>query len=261
MKLRLLLGTLMLTAVAAHAQVATLNENFESFNTGSNNPLPQNGWTSLLAGQRVYPDAANGNKYLQAYTFFTPNIAFYAVTPQILAPTGNKTLSFKVAQTTGSGGTGSVQVGLVSSNTDMSTFTPISTAVTISSTTLQTLTYTVPASASQYIAFKFIGNVAHAAILIDDVVYAASTSLAVSDNIKSKEEIQFAVNAENTALQFVAKKDPKNISIYSAAGQKVSEGKLSSGKLFDISTLQTGVYYMIIGTAEGSAVQSKFIKK
>lgn len=260
MKLRLLLGTLLFTAVSAHAQLASINENFESFNTGSTNPLPQNGWTSILAGQRMYPDAANGNKYLQAYTFFTPNVPFYAVTPQITAPTGSHTLSFKVAQTTGSGGAGSVQVGLVTSNTDMSTFTPISTAVTVSSTTAQILTYTVPASASQYIAFKFIGNVAHAAILIDDVVYSASTSLAVTDALKSKDDVQFAVTSDNTALQFVTKKDPKNIQIYSSAGQKVAGGQLS-GQKFDISALQTGVYYIVAETAEGSAMKSKFIKK
>lgn len=260
MKLRLLLGTLMLTAVAAHAQMESINENFESFNAGANNPLPQNGWTSVLAGQRMYPDAANGNKYLQAYTFFTPNVPFYAITPQITAPTGTKTLSFKVAQTTGSGGSGSVQVGLVSSNTDMSTFTPIGTAVTVSSVAPQTLTYTIPASTFQYIAFRFIGSVAHAAILIDDVVYSASPSLAVIDASKTKDNAQFAVNAENTALEFIAKKDPKNIQVYAAGGQKVAEGKLS-GRSFDISTLQTGVYYILIENAEGSVIKSKFIKK
>lgn len=260
MKLRLLLGTLLFTAVSAQAQLASINENFESFTTGPTSPLPQNGWSSVLAGQRMYPDAANGNKYLQAYTFFTPNVPFYAVTPQITAPTGSHTLSFKVAQTTGSGGAGSVQVGLVTSNTDMSTFTPISTAVTVSSTTAQILTYTVPASSSQYIAFKFIGNVAHAAILIDDVVYSASTSLAVTDALKSKDNVQFAVTSDNTALQFVTKKEPKNIQIYSSAGQKVSGGKLN-GQRFDISALQTGVYYIVAETAEGSAIQSKFIKK
>lgn len=260
MKLRLLIGTMMLTALTAHAQVASINENFESFNTGAGSPLPQNGWTSVLAGQRMYPDASNGNKYLQAYTFFTPNVPFYAITPQIIAPTGNQTLSFKVALTTGSGGSGSIQAGLVSSNTDMATFTPISGVVAVSSTTAQTLTYSVPASSSQYIAFKFIGNVAHAAILIDDVSFTTSTSLGVSDLSGSKNDVRFAVNTDHTALHFVTSKDPRRIQIYSPAGQKVSEGKLSD-KNYDISTLQTGVYYIIIETAEGQTVKSKFIKK
>ncbi len=40
----------------------------------------------------------------------------------------------------------------------------------------------------------------------------------------------------------------------------LAEGKLK-GQTFDISALQTGVYYIIIETAEGSVVKSKFIKK
>ncbi|MDH6253153.1 hypothetical protein M2347_002880 [Chryseobacterium sp. H1D6B] len=259
MKLKLLFTALAFSSITANAQLASINESFDSFNTGSANPLPQNGWTSVLSGQRIYPDAPAGNKYLQAYTFFSPNIAFYAVTPQIAAPNGSKTLSFSTALTTGSGGEGSIQAGLVASNTDMSTFTPLGNAVTLTSTTLQTLSYTVPASSSQYIAFKFIGNVAHAAILIDNVVYNTAT-LGVSDNVKNSDNIKFAVNQENTALQFVTKKDPKSIQVYSAGGQKVAEGKLNNQR-FDISQLHTGVYYITVEGNEGAITKSKFIKK
>ncbi|HCN47588.1 MAG TPA: hypothetical protein DIT10_00560 [Chryseobacterium sp.] len=260
MKLKLLLGALIFTGFSAYAQVPTINESFESFTTGIGNSLPQNGWSAVTAGQRLYPDAANGNKYLQGYTFFSPNVPFYAITPQITAPDGTKSLSFKVALTTGSGGAGSIQAGLVSSTTDMSSFTPLGAAVDITSSTIQTLSYTVPASSQQYIAFKFIGNVAHAAILIDDVVYNTASTLGVADHKKSADEIRFAMNADQTALVFVAKKDPKNIRIYSASGQKVAEGKLNR-QLFDISGLQTGIYYTVTETADGNAIQSKFIKK
>jgi hypothetical protein len=61
-------------------------------------------------------------------------------------------------------------------------------------------------------------------------------------------------------LEFVTKKELKKIEIYSAAGQKTAEGQLK-GQRFDISGLQTGVYYMLVETAEGSVVKSKFIKK
>jgi hypothetical protein len=69
MKLKLLLGALLFTGFSAYAQVPTINENFESFTTGIGNSLPQNGWSAVTAGQRLYPDTANGNKYLQGYTF------------------------------------------------------------------------------------------------------------------------------------------------------------------------------------------------
>lgn len=260
MKLKLLLGALVFTAISAHAQVPTINENFETFTTGIGNSLPQNGWSAVTAGQRLYPDVANGNKYLQGYTFFSPNVPFYAITPQIVAPDGTKSLSFKVALTTGSGGPGSIQAGLVSSTSDVSGFTPLGAAVDITSTTIQTLSYTVPASSQQYIAFKFIGNVAHAAILIDDVVYNTASTLGVADNRKSTDEVRFAVNADQTSLVFVTKKDPKNFRIYSASGQKVADGKLNR-QLFDISGLQTGIYYTVAETADGNTIQSKFIKK
>jgi hypothetical protein len=225
MKLKLLLGTLMFGAITAHAQVATINENFNSFTQGQGQTVfPQNQWTAIYPPPVGNPPAmmniiANGatDNFVQAYSGANQNSPQYLISPQIIAPAGDKTITFKARRNTG--------------------------------------------SASQYIVFKFVGVFApHTVMEIDDVVYAANSTLAVSDNVKSKEEIKFAINTENTALQFVTKKDPKNIQIYSALGQKMAEGKLS-GQQFDISALQTGVYYILIETAEGTLVKSKFIKK
>lgn len=257
MKLKLLLGTLMLSAIAANAQLTSINENFESYTTGTSS-LPQNNWNKVTTGPMVYIDGTT-NKYLQGYAFFYPNTAYYAVSPQIVAPNGTQTLSFKTAQTTGSAGIGTIEVGLVASPTDMSTFTSLGSATTLSSTTDQTITLNVPASAYQYIAFKFISTVTHGAFHIDDVVLTAAATLGVSDNVKATNTIKFAVNDENTALHFTTKKDPKNIRIYSATGQKVAEGKLNNQR-FGISQLQPGVYYIMIESAEGTVTTSKFIK-
>ncbi|GAA4162407.1 hypothetical protein GCM10022217_29780 [Chryseobacterium ginsenosidimutans] len=267
MKLRLLLGTLMLTAIAANAQVATINENFDGFTSG-NNTFPQNGWsTKMAANPMPFPPAplmivtTDANKGVQAYSGNNTSEPSYLITPQIVAPTGDKTVSFTVVLASPSPAPGSIQVGLASNPADMTTFVPVGSSTTLSTVgATQNISVNIPASTSQYIVFRFTPTAAHVAIQIDNVVYNTSSSLAVSDNVKSKGEIQFAVNSENTALQFVTKKDPKNIQIYSAGAQKVAEGKLS-GKTFDISALQTGVYYIIIETAEGSAVKSKFIKK
>ncbi|WP_370898067.1 T9SS type A sorting domain-containing protein [Chryseobacterium gossypii] len=258
MKVKLLLGALVFSTVTANAQLASINENFETFTTGTTS-LPQNGWGKVTTGPMVYIDGTT-NKYLQGYSFFFPNTAYYAVSPQIVAPNGSQTLTFTAAQTTGSAGAGTIEVGLVASPSDMSTFTSLGAPVTLSSTTEQTITLNVPSSAYQYLAFKFVSTVAHGAFHIDNVVLTAATTLGVSDQIKSADNIRFAVNSENSALEFVAKKEPKNIDIYSTAGQKVAEGKLQDRK-FDISSLQTGVYYIIIETAEGAAVRSKFIKR
>ncbi|SEN05923.1 Por secretion system C-terminal sorting domain-containing protein [Chryseobacterium taichungense] len=268
MKLKLLLGTLMFAAITAHAQVATINENFNSFTPGQGQTVfPQNQWTA------IYPDAVGNpapmmnivvnnatDNFVQAYSGANQNSPEYLISPQIVAPAGDKTLTFKARRNTGSA-PGSIQVGLASNPTDMSTFVALANATILTSDTFQTISIPVTASTSQYIVFKFVGALApHTVLEIDDVVYNQASSLAVSDQIKSKEEIRFAVNADHTALEFIAKKDPKNIHVYSAAGQKVAEGKLS-GRSFDISRLQTGVYYILIETAEGSVIKSKFIKK
>nr|WP_314496498.1 choice-of-anchor J domain-containing protein [uncultured Chryseobacterium sp.] len=263
MKLKLLFTGLVFSAFTANAQVASINETFESFTTGTAAVWPQNGWSKIAGNStpRVYADGTT-DKYVQLYGFFFPGVAAYLVTPQIIAPNGTKSLKFTYALTAGSGGNGTLQVGLVSDNTTAGapTFTSISPVYNVTSATEQTVTISVPASTSQYIAFKFVGEVNHSAILIDDVVYNTTGSLSVSDNFKTSNDIKFAVNTENTALQFVGKVQPKNVEIYSAAGQKVEAGKVNNSS-FDITALQAGVYYILIETTEGKAVKSKFIKK
>ena len=270
MRLKLLLGTLMFTAFTANAQVASINETFNSFTTGTGS-LPQNGWSTVIPASSnpnnpswvpmLTVEPAAGNNFVQAYSFFAGSKAFYLITPQIVAPTGTQTLSFSSGLIGGTpGGTGTLEVGLVASPTDMSTFTPIGTPVSLTSSTDTTTTFNVQQSTYQYIAFKFTASTVHVALRMDDVVLTSASTLGVSDKAKKKDNLQFAVNSENTALEFVTVKAPKNIQIYSTTGQKATEGKLN-GQRFDISTLQTGVYYILIETAEGSVVKSKFIKK
>ena len=268
MKLRLLLGTLMLTAMTANAQVATINQNFNSFTPG-NTTFPQNGWSAVLPPASgnpgpmmiVFNDTANSNQYIQSYSGANISTPQYLVSPQIVAPTGNKSISFKARKNTASAPV-SIQVGLASSPTDMTTFVALGSSTMLSTDTFQTITVSVPSSASTYLVFRTVSAVPapHTAVDIDDVVYDLTTTLSASDVFKNTDDIKFAVNSDNTALQFVAKKNPKNIQIFSALGQNVAEGKLS-GQKFDISALQTGVYYIITETAEGSVVKSKFIKK
>ncbi|WP_294281916.1 choice-of-anchor J domain-containing protein [uncultured Chryseobacterium sp.] len=268
MKLRLLIGTMMFTAFTAHAQVASINENFNNFTLGQGQGVfPQNQWTTIFPAAAGNPApmmnvVANGttDRFIQSYSGANQNTPQYLISPMIVAPTGDKTITFKARRNTGSA-PGSVQVGLASSPTDMSTFVALGNAAFLSSDVFQTLSVPVAASSSQYIVFKFVGPLApHTVLEIDDVVYTTAANLSVADENKAYNDVKFAVNADHTALHFVSSKDPRNIKVYSASGQKVSEGKLSN-KNYDISALQTGMYYILIETAEGQTVRSKFIKK
>lgn len=262
MKIKLLLGTLMFTAVTVNAQLATINETFQSFTTGNTAPWPQQNWSNvqnITSGPWVYASGTT-NKLIQYYSFSAANTAGYLITPQIIAPDGTKTITFKAALTTGSasGATGTIEVGLVDNANEMGTFTPIGNIINLTADNVQ-YSLPVPASTKQYIAFKIIGSNMHTAIQMDDVVYDTASSLGVNDNAVLKDNVTFAVNSDNTSLEFRGK-TPKKIQIYSSAAQKVAEGKLN-GQKFNINELQTGVYFIAVETAEGKTIQSKFIKK
>lgn len=268
MKLKLLLGALMLTAITVNAQVSNINENFNNFTVG-NTTFPQFGWSAIVAPiTGEFPPvpprmivAGDSNRFVQSYAGNNATGSSYLISPQIEAPAGNKTLTFDTTLVSPSPGPGSIQIGVASNPADMSTFVPVGNPVNVSVIgTIQNISVNIPASTGSYIVFKFTPTATHVAIQVDNVVYNTTASLGVSDNQKSTENFRFALNADQSALEFIMKKDPKNIQIYSAAGTKVAEGKLN-GQRFDIANLQTGVYYMNIETADGKLIQSKFIKK
>ncbi|MFY1045605.1 T9SS type A sorting domain-containing protein [Chryseobacterium sp. GP-SGM7] len=265
MKLKLLFTGLVFSAVTANAQVSTINENFNDFTAGDTAAaFPQNGWSTVLATNPVpFPPAPvmvvtnAADKAIQSYSGNNSTMPSYLITPQIVTPTGNKTLKFTALKAASSNGT--IEVGLASNPTDMSTFVSFGT-VSLTTTTAQNVSIAVPASASTYIVFKFIPTSTHNLLQIDNVVYDLTANLAVTDNTKKSESIQFAVNSDNTALQFIGKNEIKNVTVFSATGHHVASGKVNNNS-FDINTLQTGVYYVLIETNDGKAVKSKFIKK
>ncbi|MGK6341662.1 choice-of-anchor J domain-containing protein [Chryseobacterium sp. DT-3] len=272
MKLKLLLGTLMFTAATAHAQVATLNENFNNFTIGTTT-FPQNGWSAVVAPiTGVFPPAPprmivaaldndNTQRFIQSYAGNNATAPSYLITPKIENLAGNKVLTFTTTLVSPSPGPGTIQIGLATSASDMSTFVSVGNPISVTTIgVIQNISVNIPATTGSYIVFKFTPSATHVAVQVDDVVYNTPTSLGVNDITKAKENFRFAVSSDNNALEFITKAEPKNIEVYSAAGQKAAEGKLK-GHTFDISGLQTGVYYLLVETAEGSVVKSKFIKK
>jgi hypothetical protein len=267
MKLKLLFGALMLTAVTANAQLSTINENFNNFTPGSN-IFPQNNWSSVMAPNPLPNPPApimivtgGPDKAVQVYSGNNTNQPSYLITPQIVAPTGTKSISFIATLASPSPGPGIIQVGLASSPTDMSTFVAVGDPIIASVVgTVINVNVPIPSSALTYLVIRVTPTSNHVAVQLDNVVYDLASSLSVSDDLKNSKDVKFAVNNENSALEFVGKIQPKTVEIYSAAGQQVAAGKVNNGQ-FDITTLQSGVYYILIETTEAKAIKSKFIKK
>lgn len=239
MKLKLLLGTLMLTAITANAQLSNINENFNNFTIG-NTTFPQSGWSAIVAPiTGEFPPvpprmivAGDANRFVQSYAGNNATGSSYLISPQIETPTGNKTLTFDTTLVSPSPGPGSIQIGVASNPADMATFVAVGNPVSVTTIgTIQNISINIPASTGLYIVFKFTPTASHTAIQVDNVVYNTTASLGVSDTNTSMENFRFAVSSDQSALEFITKKDPKKIQIYSASGQKNGRRKTDPIKI------------------------------
>jgi len=264
MKAKLLLAA-SLFAVIANAQVSTINENFNSFTAGSNT-FPQKGWSVILAANPLpFPPAplmivtSDADKVVQAYSGNNSSLPSYLITPQIVAPAGDKTLTFITSLAATSPGVGTIQVGVANNPADMSTFTAVGEPIQVTTNNFQNVSINIPASTGSYLVFKITPTAVHTAIQIDNVVY--DTNLAVLENSFTAQDVKFAVTTDNNALQFISQGPVlSNAKIYSGTGQIATEGKIINNR-FDIAKLSAGVYYIIAETTNGRSIKSKFIKK
>lgn len=263
MKAKLLLAA-SLFAVVAQAQLSSINETFDGFNPG-NTTFPQNGWSVKLPTGPFPPQpmmivTQGENKSLQAYPGSTTAQPMYLITPQIVAPTGDKTLSFDTGMVSGGlGTTGSVQVGVATDPNNMEgTFVAVGSPIPLTSTDIQNVKINIPASAATYLVIRTTSAAMHTPIHIDNVKY--EVTLAVSENAFNSSNVKFAVSQDNSSLRFDSIVALTNAKVYSAGGQIAAEGKIINNS-FDIARLKTGVYFIIIENKDGQTVKSKFIKK
>lgn len=261
MKAKLFLAA-SLFAVAANAQLTSIDENFNNFTAG-NTTFPQNGWSIKLPTGSFPPQpmmivTTGTDKSLQAYPGSTVAQPMYLITPQIVAPAGDKTLSFDTGMVAGGlGTTGSVQVGVATNPADMATFVAVGSPIELTSTTVQNVKVSIPASAATYLVIRTTSSAMHSPIHIDNVKYDAS--LAVVENAFSS-SVKFAVSADNNSLRFTSASTLSSAKVYSASGQIATEGKIVNNT-FDIARLKTGIYFIVIEDIKGQSVKSKFIKK
>lgn len=257
MKKTLLSIGLFCLSFASNAQcnaVATFNENFDNFTTDA--PLPQNCWTSSTGSPKVTIAAADGGKAVQIYSFMTPTVPFYVVSPELTVIDGNKYLSFTLRSVAG---TMTVQVGTLSSATDFTTFQAVGSAIQVSTTNTTFSNIVIPASATQkFIAFRTVAVAQHQAAVLDNVIYDTNLSNGESQLNTFKIYPNPSVNKTVTISYDYANSDSNtnSVAIYSLTGSKVFETKMEeNSKTLNLSDLASGVYIMKLNS--GDTVTSK----
>ncbi len=263
MKKLLLLGVVLI-GLQMNAQLSTIDQDFNNFTAG-NNTFPQNDWSAILASNPLpYPPAPmmividGDNKAVQSYSGNNSTQPNYLITPEIVAPTGDKSIKFDASLVASSPGTATIQIGLSNSATNMDSFTPIGSPISITEEAFQSILVEIPASESKFIVFQVTPTATHTAVQIDNVQYNLTTSLGTVNAVA--QDLKFALSADNSSLEFRGTTTPSKISIFSAAGQNVISGSVKNQR-FNVSSLQSGVYFMVIETNHGSVIKSKFIKK
>lgn len=160
--------------------VATINEDFSTFNAGSSQPL-NDCWNKIALGYPnglIYPDATGDNKYAVYYGGNGTGALSYLIGPEVSTFDGNHQLSFstwKLAQGgTVPAGTVTITVGTITNVADGTTFVPYGNPLTVDSGTPVTFDNIAIPSAPEgsHIAWRFSTTNQHNAVAIDDVVWA-----------------------------------------------------------------------------------------
>jgi len=190
MKKILLSAGMLICAIATQAQdckaEATLNEDFSDFTISQSfaTAFPQKCWTSfgsVASGPWIYTEQTTdkNNQYVTFYSHMTgANVPGYVISPELSTINGNHELSFETFKPTGPNGqiapgAITIQVGTLTSLTDMATFEAVGTPYDVTDKPVPHPNIIIPASATaKYVAFKFISATSFNAATLDNVVWS-----------------------------------------------------------------------------------------
>jgi Secretion system C-terminal sorting domain len=263
MKKTLLSIGLFCLSLASNAQcnaAATLNENFETFINGA---LPQNCWTGSTGNPKLTVATFSSNKSLQLYSFMTPTVAFYAVSPELTTIDGNSNLTFTSQYATGSApGTMTIQVGTLLTATDYASFQLVATHVVAAST--PNFSAVIPASSThKFIALKVVADAQHVAALVDNVVYGPNLSIGESQLDLFKIYPNPSVNKTVTISydNNISGNDKNSVEIYNLSGAKVFEAQMEENtKTLNLSELAAGVYILKLQSRDNATTKKLVLK-
>jgi len=238
-------------AVFASAQcdpVSSIDENFDDWEEINEC------WTGINNGGMFLVDGD-----ITFYTFLTPNLDMYLISPEITA--GDYTLSFDfgTASMDGEEVEGiTVEAGTLTSNENADSFVSLGEAIetTIATQTMElqvTLTSDV-----KYFVIKVHAVAPHSAAIVDNLVLAPAVA---GVNDLNNNVVQVYPNPVVDQMHISAESNIQEVKIYSLTGQLVQNLKLNGKSAnLNVSALKAGVYVAQIITEKG--VQTvKVLKK
>lgn len=228
--------------------VSSIDENFE-------------GWTEI---NECWTDVGNGGMFLVEndvtfYTFMSPNVSMYLISPEIAEGQYNLTFDFATVSMSGDEEVEgiTVEVGTVNSNENADSFVSISEPI---STTIAVQNFNTPVTITadaKYFAIKVTGAAPHSAAYVDNLVL--TSTMAVSDLEAVK--VTAYPNPVVDQLNFTSKEIINEVKIFNTNGQLVQVATANDAKLsVSVGSLKSGIYVAQVTTAKGTQT-IKVIKK
>jgi len=238
----LAIGLVSFNANSQCTAVATFNETF-------------NGATALPAcwanSGTIY---FMGNNAATLYSGFAPNTTAgvtYLISPELSTIDGNHFLEY-VLTTAAPNNNGSLEIGTMSDNTDVSTFVAIPTPTPNGGT--YTTTAIAANSGHKYIAFKFSYTGQHQGVTIDNVEWKTTLNTPKFDTSK----VTVYPNPTSGIFNVESTLNIAQIEVYNSTGQKVLT---TANKEINLQSAANGLYFVTVTTNEGTQGTYKLIKK
>lgn len=194
-------------------------------------------WRTYAGSSMLYPDSGA----ITFYSFFTANANLTLVTPEINELDGTQTLSFTAS---GSAEGISIEIGTLTDNDDINTFTAFGSSISLTTTTTN-YSVSIPSSSASYIGIRAIIPPMHGAVALDNLELTSTLSL-----IEQKSGYNYSIYpnpVSNLLYSRINQEDVKEIEVYDFSGRLVVK---TNQFPVAFSQFNNGVYLVKVSTAE-----------
>lgn len=241
----LAIGLVSFNANSQCTAVATFNESF-------------NGATALPAcwsnSGTIYFMPNSNAAMLYSGSAPTTGGVTYLISPELSTIDGNHILEY-VLTTALPNNNANLEIGTMSDNTDVTTFSAITTPTPNGGTYT---TAAIPAStatpAHKYIAFKFTYTAQHQGVTIDNIEWKSALSTPKFDTSK----VTVYPNPTSGIFNVDSELNIAQIEVFNATGQKVLT---TANKEINLQNAANGLYFVTVTTNERTQGTYKLIKK